>query len=438
MSVRKIQCPACSRRFDADAGPGRARCSACGYAFALRGIALDTSGRTEAEPYVHNNADRPVGVRRIPVAAPEIPLGYILQPDVKPGGTLLCSSYVFSGMRSYPAFEDVQGYVGSVIRFCSMLALICNAGFPVSGKLILDAVPKYLPGEASEDRRKDPSKPFAPDEIARLQEARRIYGDSDRLKRNNRVVYDRSVAERSFQQAYQMAEALQARFGFSYSDAEIERDHQNEEYRKTGFLAGSGKHFRAWAVMSTERTVHLDVTPDYAKKMLSALDREHLERMGRHKLLVDAAEMFAGLLIRGYHRQLRDSRPARVWLMTTQFEFGLGSFGKGEDSDITQSCTYGFEAAASLLRIPPGEGGYYTKVLFKQSGMNLLTDSDLQLMLLAQLYGRIRAILRSKDEEHWRVCRLVAHFRYGNAPGYGAGICLEPEAKTEKVYDDWL
>ncbi len=85
MALRRVQCPACEKTFEIEAGQDSARCGVCGYVLDMRGTALDPGNAGKISCTASGDTDRPIARRKLPVTKADIPMGYIYAPGTIPG-----------------------------------------------------------------------------------------------------------------------------------------------------------------------------------------------------------------------------------------------------------------------------------------------------------------------------------------------------------------
>ena len=439
MRLEKLNCPACGAPLQPKPGLDRVTCSYCGCTYRLRNTSEKTAGRSTGNNSQSAAAyrDNPADVELIPVPMPVIDLGDFFAPKFHQGYPIEKQTGKIVDAK-YPNVEIVKKEQDGRVRFLAMVSLLRQESYQMKGRLILNIVPKYLPGKAVE------TDPLTSDEIKQLREPSVIYYPhkniatylySDCLKKDgyvNTTAYTSGDAKWKRQKILQDAETLVKPYGFSVSAQGKVTRPSNEVYGKDDFFHNQGKkHYRTWATEYTEEKVSLKITPAYAEKLLSPKEKEQLTKIGSHEIINVLAEEFSAMLNRGYQKQLEIRKSFPVRLIVKSDGIGLGDL-----SDLDEGRTilaHFFQPGSALDKRDDAHG----LRRFKEFGMSDLQKMELRLMVAAQLLARILAMTDSEGTDQWYISEILPEIKtFGNS--FLTAVKLTPAAKTKGVYNDWV
>ncbi|MBQ9910954.1 MAG: hypothetical protein IJM50_05610 [Lachnospiraceae bacterium] len=434
MALEKFSCPSCGASLQLKPGLSRVSCRYCGSAYVLkenRNAPFSSSGAS--------STDNPADVLLIPHPASVISLKDIYAPKLQFGRPIeeTCGRILDV---PYPEYEKAFLELDSKIRFLAMVSLLLEENYQLSGRLVLNVVPKYLPYE---DR--CGSEPLPEDKILQLREPSVVYRHQrnyatgltpDSLKKYGghfdlQVSYRSTDAEKNRRTASSNASLLLKPYGFTVSDAEKTTLPGTEIYSKEGFLNNAEKrHGRVWASSYTERTVTLQITPSYAEKLLTDEEKEKLEKIGKHDCLDTLAEGFITMLNSGYERQLELRRSFPVELITEQDRVGLGNVRRSESPYTVAYYDYG-----SAM---DGRSGHTGARVFREFGMSVLKDRSLRLMVSASLLSKILPSCGDGGECRWHITGVDPDLLTGYSKTPVTAVTLSPAASAKAVYDSWI
>ena len=308
----------------------------------------------------------------------------------------------------------------------------------MKGRLILNIVPKYLPGKAVE------TDPLTSDEMKQLREPSVIYFTSRNIATNlppdclkkygyvNNSAYTSWNAERERQKILQNAETLVKPYGFTVSAQGKVTRPGNEVYGKDDFFHNQfKKHYRTWATEYTEEKISLKITPAYAEKLLSPKEKEQMMKIGSHEIIRVLAEEFSAMLNRGYQKQLETRKSFPVRLIVKSDGIGLGDLSYLSEGRTIMA--HFFRTGSALDKRDDVHG----LRRFKEFGMSDLQKMELRLMVAAQLLARILAMTESEGTDQWYISEILPEIKtFGNS--FLTAVKLTPAAKTKGVYNDWV